>query len=202
VFLLLWLPVVLNRWTEFSRDVLGYTGVWAREWGLTQFAVWADTPMTAIDWFVGPGRFIVLLLSSLLPAVIVWRRPTAFVPAAAGLALAMFLLLSPAFGMQYLVWPLAAAYFINFWAAIVYNLATSVFVLVVYSNWNSAPPWNWWEGVATLFRPVDMALMVLAWLALAAVTGYGLLLTRRDEFPPAQVDQDTLSWRRNHASRV
>jgi hypothetical protein len=178
VFLLLWLPVVLNRWTEFSRDVLGYTGVWAREWGLNQFAVWADTPMAAIDWFVGPGRFIVLLLSSLLPAIIVWRHPTAFVPAAAGLALAMFLLLSPAFGMQYLVWPLAAAYFVNFWAATAYNLAISAFVLVVYSNWNSAPPWNWWEGVATLFRPVDMALMVITWLTLAAVTVCGLLLIR------------------------
>lgn len=175
VFALLWLPVVLNRWTEFSRDVLGYNGVWAREWGLQQVFVWADAPPSVIDWFAGPGRFVVLLLSSLLPAILLWRRPTTFAPAAAGLALAMFLLLSPAFGMQYLVWPLAAAYFVSFRAATVYNVAISVFVLVVYSDWNSAPPWDWWEGVAVLFRPVDMALMVVSWFALAAVTVLGLL---------------------------
>jgi dolichyl-phosphate-mannose-protein mannosyltransferase len=191
VFALLWLPVVLRRWTEFSRDVLGYQGIQAREWGLNQFAVWAHVPAEITHWLIGPGRFVVLLVSGLLPAIIAWRRPSSYAPAAAGLALALFLLLSPAFGMQYLVWPLAVAYFVNFWAATVYNVAVSVFVLVVYSHWNGAPPWDWWEGVATLFRPGDSVLMVISWVALAAVVVAGTLMVRRrdmDEFPTAPIE--------------
>jgi len=190
VFALLWLPVVLRRWTEFSRDVLGYQGIQAREWGLNQFAVWAHVPAGITGWLIGPGRFVVLLVSGLLPAIIAWRRPSSCAPAAAGLALALFLLLSPAFGMQYLVWPLAVAYFVNFWVATVYNVAVSVFVLVVYSHWNGAPPWDWWEGVATLFRPGDSVLMVISWVALAAVVVAGALMVRRrdmDEFLTAPV---------------
>ncbi|MCA1654931.1 MAG: glycosyltransferase 87 family protein [Pseudonocardiaceae bacterium] len=189
VFALLWLPVVVNRWPEFSRDVLGYQGIWAREWGLNQFAVWANVPTGVTEWLIGPGRFVVLLLAGLLPALVVWRRPPVFAPAAAGLALALFLLLSPAFGMQYLVWPLAAAYFINFWAATVYNLAVSTFMLVVYSYWNSAPPWDWWEGHGMLFRPVDSVLMVISWVTLAVVIVFGLrTLRRRQEFSPTDVE--------------
>jgi hypothetical protein len=180
VFALLWIPVMLSKWTEFSRDVLGYNGIWAREWGLNQFAVWADVPSDVTDWLIGPGRFVVLALCSLLPAYIAWRRPVEFSPAALGLALAMFLLLSPAFGMQYLVWPLAALYFVNFWTATLYNAAASTFILFVYSDWNSAPPWDWWEGKATLFRSLDTTLMVITWSVLALAVVAGLFLVRRN----------------------
>jgi uncharacterized membrane protein len=180
VFALLWIPVMLSKWTEFSRDVLGYNGIWAREWGLNQFAVWADVPTDVTDWLIGPGRFVVLALCSLLPAYIAWRRPVEFSPAAVGLALAMFLLLSPAFGMQYLVWPLAALYFVNFWTATLYNAAASTFILFVYSDWNSAPPWDWWEGKATLFRSLDTTLMVITWSVLAVAVLAGLFLVRRN----------------------
>jgi hypothetical protein len=179
VFALLWGPVILNRWTEFSRDVIGYKGIWAREWGLNQFLVWAEAPTGVTEWLIGPGRFVVLALCALLPAYIAWRRPVVFSPAAAGLALAMFLLLSPAFGMQYLVWPLAALYFINFWAATVYNIAASTFALVVYTYWNSAPIGEWWEGKGQLFREQDTVLMVITWSTLAIAMIVGLFLLRR-----------------------
>ncbi|MET0135245.1 MAG: glycosyltransferase 87 family protein [Kibdelosporangium sp.] len=188
VFALLWGPVVLNRWPEFKRDVLQYNGVWARQWGFHQFADWLHLPSGFNEFFIGPGRFVVLLLAGVLPAIIVWRRPLTYAPAAIGLSLAMFLLISPAFAMQYLVWPLAAAYFINFWVATVYNVITSVFIVLVYSNWNKAAPWDWWEGVAVLFRPVDFVLMVITWVALTAVTVLGLLMLRRrpGDFLPAE----------------
>ncbi|MGB3440527.1 MAG: glycosyltransferase 87 family protein [Actinophytocola sp.] len=187
VFGLLWLPVVLRRWPEFSRDVLGYQGIWPREWGLSQLAKWVHASTGVTEWFAGPGRFVVLLIAGLLPAVIAWRRPATFAPAAAGLAMAMFLLLSPAFGMQYLVWPLAAAYFVSFWAATAYNAAVSVWVLSAYSYWNDdVPPWDWFEGKGRVFRPEDTVLMVISWVALAAVVAVGLSMLRgHDEFLPS-----------------
>jgi hypothetical protein len=183
VFLVLWGPVIATRWPEFNKNVLGYPGIWLREWGLVQFAKWAEAPARWVDFMTGPGRFVVLLLCAVVPAVIVWRRPNAL-GAAVGLSLAMFLLLSSAFSMQYLVWPLAVAYLINTWAATAYNLAASVLMVVVYDHWNGARPWRWYEGHAALFRPKEFALMVVAWAALAAVTVVGLKFLRGREAGP------------------
>jgi hypothetical protein len=195
VFVPLWGPVLLRRWPEFKENVLGYDGVWAREWGPLQFAKWAHAPQSWLDLFVGPGKFVVLLLSAGIPAFIAWRRPAALVPAV-GLAMVLFLLISPAFSMQYLVWPLAAAYLINTWAATVYNLAASALILAVYSNWNQAPPWRWYEAFAVLFRPVDFVLMVIAWVALAAVAVVGLVqVWRRGPDIPAATDAESATTR-------
>lgn len=177
VFVLLWIPVLVTRWAEFSQNVLGYPGIWLREWGLVQFAVWLEAPEWAIDMLVGPGRFVVLALAAGLPAILVWRRPAAF-PAAVGLALALFLLLSPAFSMQYLAWPLAGAYLINTWTATAYNLAASVWIVVVYDHWNRARPWDWFEAVGKPFRSEEFVLMVVTWVALAGLAAVGLWLLR------------------------
>jgi len=174
LFVPLWGPVLLFAWPEFKANVLSYPGIWLREWGLPQFLRWAERPPGWVDLVVGPGRFAVLVLSAVLPALVVWRR-SALVGPAVGLSLALFLLLSPAFGMQYLVWPLAAAYLVNTWAATVYNVAAAAFMVSVYDNWNSAYPWHWYEGVAVPFRSQDFVLMVLAWAALAGVVVVALV---------------------------
>jgi hypothetical protein len=66
-------------------------------------------------------------------AAVAWLRSDALVPAL-GLSLVLFLLLSSAFSMQYLAWPLAAANLIDIWAATGYNLAASAFIVVVYDQ--------------------------------------------------------------------
>jgi hypothetical protein len=174
-----WAPVLLTHWREFSENVLGYEGIRVREWGLVKFAEWLELPPAAGEFLIGPGRFVVLLLCAGLPLLVLWRRPDA-TGAAVGLALAMFLLLSPAYGMQYLVWPLAAAYLVNFWAATAYNLVASVFVVTVYDRWNGAYPWNWDVARAIPFNSSQpYFLAVVTWQALAAVVVAGLLLLRR-----------------------
>jgi predicted membrane-bound dolichyl-phosphate-mannose-protein mannosyltransferase len=167
VFLLLWLPVVVSRWQAFRAQVLEYNGSAIRQWGLAQFLTWADLPGAAA-WLAGPGRFALLLVSGLTAATVVWRRPEALVPAV-GLSFVLFLVLSPAFGMQYLAWALAGAYLIDTRAATAYNLAASVFVLVVYDHWSGARPWHWHQAWSVPFSPRELALMVVTWVLLAAV---------------------------------
>jgi 4-amino-4-deoxy-L-arabinose transferase-like glycosyltransferase len=181
VFLLLWLPVLLSRWHAFRVQVLGYNGIGFRQWGLPQFLTWAHLPGVSA-WLSGPGRFGILLASGLAAAAIVWRRPGALVPAV-GLSLVLFLLLSSAFGMQYLVWPLAGAYLIDTWAATGYNLAASVFVVVVYDRWNHAFPWDWYDAWAVPFSLRELVLMVLTWVLLAAVGFVGLRFLRGGAAP-------------------
>jgi hypothetical protein len=174
-----WAPVMVSHWREFSENVLGYEGINVREWGLVQFFEWAEMPQAAIDFLIGPGRFVALVLCVGLPLLMLWRRPDSL-GAATGLALALFLLLSPAYGMQYLVWPLAAAYLVNFWAATVFNLVASGFVIVVYDRWNHAYPWDWDVAKAIPFDSSRLFFMaVVTWLALAAVVVAGLLFLRR-----------------------
>jgi 4-amino-4-deoxy-L-arabinose transferase-like glycosyltransferase len=167
VFLVLWVPVLVGRWHAFRVQVLGYNGSALRQWGLPQFFAWAHLPGVGA-WLAGPARFGILLVSALAAAAVVWRRPDALLPAV-GLSLVLFLLLSPAFGMQYLAWPLAAAYLIDVTAATAYNVAASVYVIVVYDHWTHAYPWHWYIAWAVGFSSRELGLMVLTWVLLAAV---------------------------------
>ncbi|MEJ3749503.1 glycosyltransferase 87 family protein [Actinomycetes bacterium KLBMP 9797] len=186
--LVVWAPV-LPKWHEFSEKVLGYEGIRVREWGLVQFAKWLEFPEVA-EFLIGPGRFIALLVCAALPVLLLWRRPEAL-GAAVALALALFLLVSPAYGMQYLVWPLAAAYLVNFWAATVFNVVATGFVVTVYDRWNSAYPWNWNVAKAVPFDSPRLFFMaVVTWQALAAVVIAGLWLLRR---PGAVASDDSVA---------
>jgi uncharacterized membrane protein len=176
VFAVLWVPVLVSRWHAFRVQVLGYNGSALRQWGLPQFLTWVHLPGVG-GWLGGTGRFGILLVSGLAAAAVVWRRPDAAAPAA-GLAFALFLLLSPAFGMQYLAWPLAGAYLIDLGAATAYNLVASVYVIVVYDHWNHRLPWHWYDAWALPFTSRELALMALTWIALAAVGIAGLRLLR------------------------
>jgi 4-amino-4-deoxy-L-arabinose transferase-like glycosyltransferase len=177
VFLVLWLPVLLSRWQPYRKQVLSYNGGSLRQWGLPQLLRWVDWP-GAGGSLAGSGRFGILVVCGFAAATVAWRRPDAVVPAA-GLSLVLFLVLSPAFGMQYLAWPLAAAYLIDIVAATAYNILASVWVLVVYSHWSGGPPWRWYIAWAVPLTSRELVLMVLTWVALAAVGLEGLRLLRR-----------------------
>jgi hypothetical protein len=170
----LWLPALLSAWPELRSDVLSYAGSpTQRQWGLPQFVAWAGGRASWSDALAGPGRAVVVGLSGLVPAVLVWRRPH-LVDVGAATSLAMFLLLTPQFGMQYLSWAIAAAYLVNVIAGSLYNLTASVFVLVVYGSWASTYPWNWDLLWGTAFTRVGLASMVATWLSLALVVGLGM----------------------------
>lgn len=178
IMLPLWLPVLVLRWNAFIHDVLLYSGVELRQWGLVQFLRWLGLGADGEAFLAGPGRFGILVVCAFLPVLLAWRRPPASA-AAVGLALVLFLLLTPAFGMQYLSWAVAGAYLISNWAASAYNLFGSLFVVVVYDHWNSAYPWAWNVAPGKPFRAKEMFLQVPAWAALCAVVVSGLLLLRR-----------------------
>jgi hypothetical protein len=179
----LWLPVVLTKWTEFRTDVLGYAGVPLRQWGLIQLLRWAGLTPGAEGMIAGPGRFGILLICAGVPALLAWRRPSAAGPAV-GLTLVLFLWLTPAFGMQYLSWAVAAAYLVSTWAASVFNVIGSIFMVVVYDHWNNALPWHWNVAPGIPFRPVELALQVPVWLSLGVVVVSGLRLLRVTDRPP------------------
>jgi hypothetical protein len=201
VFAVLWVPVLVSQWSGFRSDVLEYSGIVVREWGLFQFGEWLQAPAGLTSWLAGSGRFVMVLLSAGIGALIAWRRPSQELPAL-GVSLALFLLTSSAFGMQYLAWPLAAAYLVNFAAATLYNALASVFIVTVYDQWNNALPWGWYKGFGVAMLDRGYALMVLTWEALALVVVVGVVRAWRATGQPADLIPDGMPFPRDRAADV
>ena len=184
----LWLPVVLTKWNEFRHDVLGYAGVDLRQWGLLQILRWFGLGPEGQTLVAGPGRFVILAVCALLPAILLVRRPQE-AGTAAGLSFVLFLLLTPAFGMQYLSWAVAGSYLVSTWAASAYNLFGSLLMVVVYDNWNVAYPWDWNVGPGKAFRAKELFLEFPAWISLLCVAVVGLRMVLRRDDEPAHSSQ-------------
>ncbi len=170
VFAITWGPALALQGRYVFSNVIGYKGVDLRQWGLVQIGHWLGDPAWA-TFLAGPGRFLVLLLCCIAPAYFVWRRPSTLAPAV-GLALVGFLVLSPAFGIQYTVWPLAGAYLIGVGTATAYNLAAGWMTFAIYDAWNGGLPWN--IGHSTRYTPGQVGIGLVAWAALLAVAVQGV----------------------------
>jgi uncharacterized membrane protein len=173
-----WLPALIAHGQAVREHVLGYAGSGISQWGLIQIGHWFDDPGWA-DFLTGAGRFPVVLLCALAPAALVWRRP-AMAAEAVGLALVSFLFLSPAFGCQYLVWAMAAAYLVNFGWATVYNLGAGLVLFKIYTRWAHGFPWyhaDYWGIVG-----IELVGALLLWgcLGILAVLGVRRILMSED----------------------
>ena len=165
-FAVTWGPAILREWDGLKRNVLGYAGINDRPWGLVRFAdglgwSWASQLM------IGPGRYVVVLLCALIPAALTWQRPQLAMESVA-MSLAAFLVLSPAFGVQYLAWVVAAAYLLDFWSATLYNALGGLLLFQVYDHWNGGLPWSE-MAKGQLFTPSEVALAALVWAVLIGV---------------------------------
>jgi hypothetical protein len=172
VFAVLWLPVLVSRPEQFVENVVLYSGSNLGLWGAPVLVFMLGVDPTTHQAAFHALSYVALAVSAFLP-VLLARRSTADLQRF-GLVLSLFLLLSPAFGMQYLVWGLAAAFLVSLRHAAAYALASSAFALVVYSLWNHALPWNWYEARSFDFPDFVVLPMFAAWLALLAVVLRGV----------------------------
>jgi hypothetical protein len=115
-----------------------------------------------------------VLVCAAVPAVAVWRKPR-LVAEAVGLAMAAFLLLSPAFGVQYLVWPLVFCYLVTFWSATAYNLLAGAWLVNVYStHWSGGFLWYAAHAPAGGFTFLERVSVAVVWGALLVVVCQGV----------------------------
>ena len=189
-----WGPVVPHRWTAFKENVLGYKGLNYPQWGLVQFARTLGFSTHWQEMLRGGGRYPLLLLSAGVPLLIAWRWPTAST-SAFGLSLVAVLLLSTSTAARYVVWAVAAVFLVNVWAGVIYNVAASALLIVVYDSWNGgALPWNWGHARSGPWTHGEVLLAGIVWLTLLAVFLIGLL-------PPEKVDLRRVMTRRRTRER-
>jgi hypothetical protein len=161
-----WGPAVLGEWHGLIQNVLGYAGISYHPWGLVRIADGSGWSW-ASQFMVGPGRYLVLLLCALIPAALTWQRPRLAMESVA-LSMVAFLILSPAFGVQYLAWAVAAAYLLDIWAATLYNVIGGLFLYQIYDHWNGGLPWSDIAWGHT-FNFSEIAMAALLWIVLIAV---------------------------------
>jgi hypothetical protein len=177
VFCVLWVPVLLLNPGPFLQDVVGYRGISLREWGLAHLVEQAGYPQFDL-WLTAHGFWVVAFAAMTPLALAAFRRPHEEV-VGLGMALVTMLLFTPAFGMQYLTWPLAAAYLVSLRSAWLYNVAASILVLSVYSLWSGGgPPWKWGQAFAVPFTLGQQLVMAVAWSALLVTWLDGILPAR------------------------
>jgi hypothetical protein len=185
-----WGPVIPHRWAAFEQNVLGYKGLNYPQWGLVEFARVVGFSNHWQEMLRGAGRYPLLLLSAGVPLLIAWRRPTAST-SAFGLSLVAVLLLSTSTAARYLVWAVAAVFLINVWAGVIYNVAASLLLIVIYDHWNGgAFMWNWGHARSGVWTRGEVFLGGIVWLTLLAVALIGL---RPDEGLDLR---RALTWRR------
>ena len=172
-FALTWGPALLTQFQPVKAHVLGYAGNGYSLWGFMQIGHWLGDP----GWVAvlgGPGRIGLVLVCAVLPALAVWMRPAAVLPAVAW-SLLVFLAFATTFGVQYLAWTVAVAYFVDLWWATAYNISAGILLAVIYNRWSGGLPWNYADP--TLFTTGEKigllapwaVLLVLTWQATAAI---------------------------------
>lgn len=169
-----WVPALALQWRHVMGQVLGYAGVNPHSWGLD--GLFTMVGLQGVAGFVeGPARLLIVAACALLPAWLTWRRPSIALQAAA-LSLPMFLLLTPTFGTQYIVWaaaPLLVA--VPRWG-VVWNVIAGTWLFWIYDRWNRGLPWREAEGGLVPYTVPQLWTGLLVWLCL----GVGVVVAARD----------------------
>jgi hypothetical protein len=183
VAVLLWLPVLGMAGKGFFEHVLGYNGSgFPRQWGPYKFAESLHVPGRLLDLYSGPGTYLVLALCAVLPALFIRRSPER-APAALGLCLTLFLLVSPGWAPQYTSWIAAAVFLIEFWTAATFTVVAGIVYAVLYTQWAGNKLWDY--AYVTTLTKTQMAILVPAWLAVIPCVAAGLWLFLRPTRAPA-----------------
>ncbi|MDB5125735.1 MAG: hypothetical protein JWP94_3864 [Mucilaginibacter sp.] len=183
---LLWGLPLLEHYQGVKQNVLQYAGVPYRPWGIPKIASWAGVPASWLTWWEGPGHNSIVVVSAGLGALLAWRRPKD-VAVAVGLSLATLLLINTASADQYLAWPAAGVFLVEFWSGLAYTLIAGAFLTELYAKWSGGFPWGYAQ--AWYWTHEELLVAGAAWGALAVNVALGTRMIfirsgRRADDPP------------------
>jgi hypothetical protein len=126
----------------------------------------AGVASPARDWYIENGRYLVLLAIIAVAVLARLRRP---LPTSAQLAaaIALFLLLAPGFGVQYVAYAVPLLCLIDVKAAIQWGLAAGLFIGCVY--WTFVTSWSPVQSIFSGPYPAPAPILgAVAWTVLLA----------------------------------
>jgi hypothetical protein len=172
-----YIPIVrISGWVAI-RNIFGYSGS-GYEWGFCGIGFLMRSRPFA-ELYAHYGRFIVIAALGLL-CIFYWKRP-APLTAMIGVALLTMNFFAPAFGVQYLVWPLPFLLFaLPRRLAYALNAALSVFLFATYTIWSGEFPW-WFANAAS--PDINRRLIALLALPLWILYGFAIFAALRRQSP-------------------
>jgi 4-amino-4-deoxy-L-arabinose transferase-like glycosyltransferase len=184
---LLWGLPVLEHYREVKQNVLDYAGVSYRPWGIPKIASWAGVPGSWLRWWEGPGHNSIVVVSAGLGALLAWRRPKDLA-VAVGLSLGTLLLINTASADQYLAWPAAGVFLVEFWSGLVYTVIAGAFLTELYARWSGGFPWNYAQAVYWTHGEQLVGAAIWAVLAVNVAIGTRLIFVRTGRRTAVPVD--------------
>jgi len=165
-------PYVLFHWKGFRPHVLAYKS-YPGPWGITslldflgQSKNFYELARDLTQFWVKRGSTVVLLVPLAL-AVVNWRRERFWSACELGAIVYLaFLVLTPGFGVQYVVYPIPLLFAADLRRAVACAASTGLFILIAYyATWTSTKPYfsNFYPG----FPVASKVFGHLAWLILA-----------------------------------
>ncbi len=166
---------LLRHWSGFYAHVLKYRS-YVGPWGIASFLEFLGQPtnLSAIvrrltDSFTKRAPWVMLSVPVLV-AVINWRRKRVWSATELGaIVFSLFLILTPGFGVQYVVYPIPLLFAVDVARAWAYAATSGLFVFIAYyATWTGTQPYfsNFYPGfpvAAKVFGHVP-------WLILIATT--------------------------------
>lgn len=164
------LPYILQDPVFIATRVFGYES-FPGQWGLSRLLAALPTRFARLDaLYAERGKFAVLAV--IVAASLRMNRPGQKPPLFLQCGLVAFLLmaLTPGFGVQYLAWLVPWVVGIGLWAALLFYVASGVFLFLVYTFWSQGFPWYLADtGQTGNWRGSTIAFELLCWAAVVVV---------------------------------
>lgn len=187
------------------RRVLGYSSLHGI-WGLSRMLNWLEA---ATGWglpnavFRATGKYLVAAMLAWIGIWLARRAPLSPLPVRIGFLAALFLVVTPGFGPQYLAWVAPWGAFAGPQVLLLFNFSGLLFLYSVYSYWGGAFPWHFanslsqgtWTGMTIFYE-------VLVWSAIAALAFVLWRQLQRAWGSPQQATPPAVSSRRPSASKM
>jgi hypothetical protein len=166
-------PYLLEHWNGFSQHVLAYRSS-AKNWGITYslyklgsvVEVWDKACRAIARFWSAQGYLAVLAWPAIVTVLRRQVRPGWSARELAAFTLLGFLVLTPGWGVQYLVYPVALMFAVSVEHAVLYSLANGLLAFLLYAAlWTGDLPlysnfFNGLPGAPLLFG-------MLVWLVVA-----------------------------------
>jgi hypothetical protein len=165
------LPYILHDPFFILRRVLGYDSL-AGQWGIPRLLMLLPTNVNWLsDGYAELGKYVVIGIITATSLGMNRRQPKPPLFQQCGLIMAIFMTLTPGFGVQYLAWLVPWVITTGVFATLTYYIASGIFLFLVYTYWAQRFPWQvanskLWPASIIWFELVCWGSVVLVLLVL------------------------------------
>ncbi|MEP6653746.1 MAG: hypothetical protein ABJA82_10325 [Myxococcales bacterium] len=169
------LPFVFGHWPGFRAHVLSYNST-PGYWGVTQLLValretasWQATGERLVTAYMAAGKTLVLAVSVIMATLNLWKPGRWSARDLAAIVYCLFLVVTPGFGIQYLVYPCVLLFAVNLRQAVAYGSVAGLYAAVTYlCLWTGT--WPAFSDFRQVYPPVSQGLAYITWAVIAQMS--------------------------------